>query len=76
MPTYVYETIPSDPQAKPVRYEIDQRMSAAPLTRHPDTGEPLRRVITGGAGFICGSEGSAGAGGGGCNAPGCGHTNH
>ena len=78
MPTYVYETIPSDPKTKPVRFEVDQRMSDKPLARHPDTGERVQRVISGGAGFICGSDGSSGSSGGGsgCSAPGCGHTNH
>lgn len=50
MPTYVYET--TDP-AKPVKsYEIEQRMSAAALTVHPETGEAIQRVISGGLGFI------------------------
>jgi predicted nucleic acid-binding Zn ribbon protein len=74
MPTYVYETVPADPKAKPVRFEVTQRMADKPLKRHPDTGEPVRRVISGGAGFITGSEG--GDGGGGCSAPNCGHTHH
>ena len=52
MPTYVYETIPSDPTQKPRRFELEQRMSAAPLTHDPDTGLPVRRVISGGLGFI------------------------
>ena len=79
MPTYVYETIPADPQSKPVRFEISQRMSDKALARHPDTGEAVRRVISGGAGFICGADGSdsgSGGGGGSCSAPGCGHANH
>lgn len=50
MPTYVYET--TDP-AKPVkRYEIEQRMTADALTVHPETGEAIQRVISGGLGFI------------------------
>ena len=27
-------------------------MKDAPLTRHPDTGEPVRRVISGGYGIL------------------------
>jgi predicted nucleic acid-binding Zn ribbon protein len=74
MPTYVYETIPRDPAAAPVRFEIDQRMSAPALTVHPGTGEPVRRVISGGLGFIgCESTGGT-APAGGCSAPGCGHA--
>jgi predicted nucleic acid-binding Zn ribbon protein len=52
MTTYVYETIPQKPDAKPKRFEVQQSMSDAPLTKHPETGEPVRRVIAGGYGFI------------------------
>lgn len=52
MTTYVYETIPQKPGAKPRRFEIQQTMTEAPLTRHPETGEPVRRVIAGGFGII------------------------
>lgn len=55
MATYVYETIPGKAGAKAKQFEIQQSMKDAPLTRHPETGEPVRRVITGGYGFI-GSE--------------------
>ena len=43
MPTYVYETIPNDGSA-PLRFEFVQSMKDDPLTRHPDTGAPVRRV--------------------------------
>ncbi len=77
MPTYVYETVPRNAQVKPVRFEIEQRMSAAALTTHPETGEPVRRVISGGLGFIGCEKPSAGRGdAGGCAAPGCGHAHH
>lgn len=60
MPTYIYETIPEDPEVAPVRYEFRQGMSEAPLARHPETGEPVRRVISGGLGaFTAAGEGSA-----------------
>ncbi len=52
MPTYVYETVPKDPTAKPRRFEIQQRMADSPLRRHPETGETVRRVISGGLGFL------------------------
>ena len=74
MPTYIYETVVTAPaQAK--RYEIEQRMSAKPLESHPETGEPIRRVITGGLGFL-GESRAAGAQSppGGCGSGSCGHT--
>lgn len=76
MPTYVYETCPTKPGAKAIRFEVDQRMSEAPLTKHPETGEPVRRVISGGLGFVCGNEGGGSAPAGGCTQPGCGHAHH
>lgn len=50
MPTYTYESIPTDGSA-PARFEVVQRMNDTPLTSHPDTGEPVRRIITGGQGI-------------------------
>ncbi len=50
MPTYVYETIPAAGK-KPRRFEIKQSMHDQPLTRDPESGEPVRRVVTGGYGF-------------------------
>jgi predicted nucleic acid-binding Zn ribbon protein len=50
MPTYVYETIPADGQP-PRRFEARESMHAPALTRDPATGEPVRRVISGGYGF-------------------------
>jgi len=52
MTTYVYETIPAKAGEEVRRYEIRQSMKDAPLTKHPETGEPIRRVITGGLGFV------------------------
>ncbi len=52
MALYVYETTDS---SKPVRrFEIKQSMKAEALTVHPETGEPIRRVISGGSGCGCG----------------------
>jgi predicted nucleic acid-binding Zn ribbon protein len=52
MTTYVYETIPKQTGKPPQRFEVRQAMSDAPLKKHPETGEPVRRVIAGGYGFI------------------------
>ncbi len=52
MATYVYETIPRQPGEAPRRFEFVQSMKDTPLERHPDTGEPVRRVITGGYGVL------------------------
>ena len=44
---YEYETV-----AKPHRrFELQHSMKDPSLTHHPETGEPIRRVITGGSGF-------------------------
>ena len=52
MATYVYETIPQHPNELPVRIEVVQSMKDRPLKRHPETGEPVRRVISGGFGLM------------------------
>jgi predicted nucleic acid-binding Zn ribbon protein len=74
MTTYVYESIPSEPGDKPRYFEFKQRMSDAPLTKHPDTGEPIRRVVSGGFGVL--SKGKTGShsssSGGSCCGPSCG----
>lgn len=44
MPTYVYATIQPDGSDGEV-FEVFQRMSDAPLEKHPETGKPVRRVI-------------------------------
>ncbi|MEI6861192.1 MAG: zinc ribbon domain-containing protein [Verrucomicrobiota bacterium] len=61
MTTYVYETIPLIPGVAPERFEVRQAMADAPLARHPTTGQPVRRVITGGYGLmgVSGREGQA-----------------
>ena len=73
MPIYVYETIPQSEHEKPRRFEVKQSMKDAALTHHPDTGEPVRRVITGGAGLmgLSASTASAAPRSGGCGS-GCG----
>ena len=54
MPTYVYETIPDESTQKPRRFEVFQSMHDDALTHDPDSGEPVRRIITGGIGMKLG----------------------
>lgn len=44
MPIYVYEVITDDDDEGQL-FEVVQRMSDPPLTEHPLTGQPVRRVI-------------------------------
>lgn len=71
--TYLYETIPSREGETVRQYEIKQAATDAPLTRHPETGEAIRRVILGGWGLVTGkkdgrteSQGTCGCGPTGC----------
>ena len=69
MATYVYESIPGSADETVERFEIRQSMMDEALDTHPDTGKPIRRVITGGYLSTGGSTTSAspvGGGGGGC----------
>ena len=52
MATYTYETIPQNPDEKPRRFEVQQKMSDPPLTHDPQTGLPVKRIITGGSGIV------------------------
>ena len=52
MATYIYETIPTKAGQKPRRFEVVQKMSDDALTHDPKTGEPVRRVIVGGSGWV------------------------
>jgi putative FmdB family regulatory protein len=45
MPTYEYR------RPDGTTFEVFQKISADPLTVDPDTGEPVQRVISGGAGL-------------------------
>lgn len=76
MPTYVYEVL--DAGGRPVTpretFELSQSIKDQPLTRHPQTGMPVRRVIQGFSILGSGSgapEPGAGRGGGPCG-PSCG----
>jgi predicted nucleic acid-binding Zn ribbon protein len=44
MPTYVYEIIRKDGTAGE-RFEVVEKMTDEPMTVHPETGEPVRRVF-------------------------------
>ena len=52
MATYVYETIPDNPDEKPRRYQVQQKMTDEALTHDPECGLPVKRVITGGSGIV------------------------
>jgi predicted nucleic acid-binding Zn ribbon protein len=71
--TYLYETIPTREGDEVKRFEIKQSMSDLPLTKHPETGEPIRRVILGGWGLGTGQQATSKskAGGCGCGPSGC-----
>ncbi len=45
MPVYLYEFVLPDGSGGE-QFEYIQRMSEDALTKHPETGEPVRRVIT------------------------------
>jgi hypothetical protein len=71
--TYLYEIIPAREGDKVKQYEIKQGANEASLTKHPETGEPIRRVILGGWGLVTSkaSSGSSSRGGCGCGPSGC-----
>ena len=52
MTACVCETMPSKAGEKPRYHEIKQSMSDAPLAKHPETGQPIRRVVLGGFGVL------------------------
>ena len=72
MATYVYETIPTRTGEKPEQFEVRQSMNDRPLTRHPETGQPVRRVISGGLGIMGGSKGVPATSSHGCGPGSCG----
>ena len=43
MPTYIYQVITEDDSEGEV-FEVVQKMSDKPLTKHPETGQPVRRI--------------------------------
>jgi arsenite-transporting ATPase len=52
MPIYVYETIPQTTAESPGYFQVQQGPLEAPLTRHPESGKPVRRVVLGGYGIL------------------------
>lgn len=71
MAIYEYEILGPDGEARGI-YEVEQRMSDPVLTKHPETGEPLRRILS--STFAHGSSPSGGPGEdfGGCASGACG----
>jgi len=57
MPIYVYETVPEKADQKATQFEVVQRMTDEALTNHPDTGEPVHRIISGGISLPVSSKG-------------------
>jgi hypothetical protein len=46
MPTYVYRLIqPDGTDAAAITFEIQQSIHDPPLTHHPETGQPVERVL-------------------------------
>jgi predicted nucleic acid-binding Zn ribbon protein len=68
MPTYQYETVPTATAGAPERFEVRQGFADAPLEVHPETGVPVRRVISGGLGVMTKGDAAAMP----TPAPGCG----
>jgi predicted nucleic acid-binding Zn ribbon protein len=66
MPTYIYETIPESCCQEPEHYEIEQAADDAPLTQHPATKEPIKRVVIGGQELVKADGGSCCCGPGEC----------
>ena len=60
MTKYVYEAIPTKASEAPRYFEIPQDESDAPLTKHPETGEPIRRVVLGGFGTLSSKPSTSG----------------
>ena len=61
MPIYVYKTIPERPGEKTRYFEFLQSMTDEPFTEHPETGEPIRRVVLGGFGVLTGRSSKSGS---------------
>jgi predicted nucleic acid-binding Zn ribbon protein len=72
MPTYTYETIPHDSATPARRFELRQSFSEPVLTSDPETGTPVRRVISGGMAVMTKSEQSVPEPGPGCGPGSCG----
>ena len=62
MPIYVYETIPEDPLEESTRFEFKQSIKDEALSTHPQTGVPVKRVISGGISIMPGKGGASDGG--------------
>ncbi len=78
MPIYEYEILNQDGTPKGI-FETTQKMSEPALTRHPATGEPMRRILsrtfvgsTGTSDTESCATGSCGIPSGGCSGGTCG----
>jgi predicted nucleic acid-binding Zn ribbon protein len=69
MPIYEYEILSPDGAPKGV-FETTQKMSDPALTRHPVTGEPVRRILS--RTFVGSGHSDAGYGGESCASGACG----
>lgn len=73
MPTYTYETVPERDGDAVERFELRQGFDDEPLSTHPRTGAPVRRVISGGMGVMTrGGEADLPDPGAGCGPGSCG----
>lgn len=70
MAVYEYEILSLDGTARAV-LEVEQKMSDPPLTHHPETGEPLRRVLSSTFARVAGPPSFEGFSGG-CESGSCG----
>jgi predicted nucleic acid-binding Zn ribbon protein len=52
MATYIYETVPDSPDLPIRRFEVKQSMKDSALTHDPETGQKVRRIISGGIGVL------------------------
>ena len=60
MPTFIYESVPESCCQEPEHYEIEQEADAVPLTHHPETNVPIKRVVIGGQALVkAGGEGKS-----------------
>lgn len=46
MPTYVYEILDKKGEGTGKTFEVIQSMKEKALTKHPETGQPVRRAVT------------------------------
>ena len=70
MVTYIYESVPPSSEEPVERFEIQQSMMDDPLRVHPETGQVVRRVVTGGFGYAKSGGQAPPSGSGGCCRPG------